>query len=697
MRLTIKTRLAILVGALILMASAIGVSGVKQLGSANFELNEMAARVERMMLGQETVLTLVTVGRDLAREALEPDPRQVQEIDEAITKSISALETKLGTLRQQVTNPANKADLDKIVEILPNWKTATDKARSYIMSNSDEGAAQMLDETAQPALRGVSEIHDKLRAMITERIRSGDMSGLDALNNLDRVADTANEAYQIAAVALANTMYKSRQDAALDRFQKVADDHDAAWQALASQSASPAESNLLRDLRASDETLIAALKECVKLAGARGNLNAYETINNEVVPLRQRMVELVTAVNQRSDDSIRTAVANSNADYSSARLTSILTIIGAIIVGLAIGGWIMVSIGRGLGLARHLAEAVAAGNLDIRDEARGNDELTDLVRTLNSMVAKLRSVIGSALTVCRTMETGMHELSTTSAQMSEGATEQASATEEASAAMEQMAATIKQSADNSGQTERIARQSAESAITSGEAVEKAVTAMSAIAEKIMVVQEIARQTDLLALNAAVEAARAGEHGRGFAVVASEVRKLAERSQSAATEISLLSNETSTAAQAAGAMLRRLVPDIQRTAELVAEISAASREMDTGASQVNTAIRQLDIVTQQNTTAAEAVAATAESVTSQAGTLQRDVSFFRIGGSSAGYSAPARPTPAPKPSKKAAPKAAATRAPAKAAARPTGGGFDLDLGGAAEDALDAQFKGSGRAA
>ena len=129
--------------------------------------------------------------------------------------------------------------------------------------------------------------------------------------------------------------------------------------------------------------------------------------------------------------------------------------------------------------------------------------------------------------------------------------------------MEQMAANIKQNADNAGQTEKIARQSAKDAETSGAAVGQAVTAMQTIAEKITIVQEIARQTDLLALNAAVEAARAGEHGRGFAVVASEVRKLAERSQAAAGEIGTVSTETMKAAQEAGEMLGQLVPDIRK--------------------------------------------------------------------------------------------------------------------------------------
>jgi len=196
--------------------------------------------------------------------------------------------------------------------------------------------------------------------------------------------------------------------------------------------------------------------------------------------------------------------------------------------------------------------------------------------------------------------------------------------------MEEMAANIRQNAHNASETEKIARQSFADAQASGEAVKRAVQAMQTIAEKIGFVQEIARQTDLLALNAAVEAARAGEHGKGFAVVASEVRKLAERSQTAAAEIGALSGHTVTAAGEAGAMLAKLVPGIKRTAELVEGISAACREQDAGANQVNQAIQQLDKVIQQNAGAAEEMSATSEALSGLAGQLQASISFFRVG-------------------------------------------------------------------
>lgn len=203
--------------------------------------------------------------------------------------------------------------------------------------------------------------------------------------------------------------------------------------------------------------------------------------------------------------------------------------------------------------------------------------------------------------------------------------------EETSASMEQMRSNIQQNADNSQQTEKISFKAADDATESGKSVTKAVSAMKEIATKISIIEEIARQTNLLALNAAIEAARAGEHGKGFAVVAAEVRKLAERSQIAAGEISILSTTSVGVAEKAGEMLNKLVPDIQKTSELVREISISSAEQNSGIGQIQNAIQQLDSVIQQNASASEEMASTTEELSSQAEQLIDTISFFKING------------------------------------------------------------------
>ena len=273
------------------------------------------------------------------------------------------------------------------------------------------------------------------------------------------------------------------------------------------------------------------------------------------------------------------------------------------------------------------AKQVAQGNLMVDLKKRcDNDELME---SLANMVDKLKEVVTEVQAAADNVASGSQEMSATAQQMSQGATEQAASAEEVSSSMEQMASNIRQNTDNAMQTEKIAIKSSSDAKDGGKAVSETVAAMKQIATKISIIEEIARQTNLLALNAAIEAARAGEHGKGFAVVASEVRKLAERSQSAAGEISQLSTTSVAIAEQAGDMLTKMLPDIQKTAELVQEISASSKEQDTGADQINKAIQQLDQVIQQNAGSAEEMASTTEELSSQAELLKATIAFFTL--------------------------------------------------------------------
>jgi methyl-accepting chemotaxis protein len=270
---------------------------------------------------------------------------------------------------------------------------------------------------------------------------------------------------------------------------------------------------------------------------------------------------------------------------------------------------------------------LSVGNLDVKVTPKSEKDVLNL--SLERMVEKLREVVDGVKTASDYVASGSQELSSSSEELSQGATEQAAAAEEASSSMEEMAANIKQNAENAQQTEKIALKSSEDAKEGGKAVKETADAMKEIAGKISIIEEIARQTNLLALNAAIEAARAGEHGKGFAVVASEVRKLAERSQTAAAEINKLSASSIKVAERAGEMLSQIVPNIQRTAELVQEIAASSNEQNSGSEQINSAIQQLDQVIQQNASASEQMASTAEELSSQAEQLQDTIAFFKL--------------------------------------------------------------------
>ena len=426
---------------------------------------------------------------------------------------------------------------------------------------------------------------------------------------------------------------------------------------------------LCEDMKAARTRFNDVRDQVVALSRSGKKNEAATLVNEKLLPLNTAyMAAIANAISFNkgiADEEARTI----EAAVGASRTGILIGLVASLIAAMAITVYVVRSITRPLATAVAVLGQVGAGDLSHTVEATSRDEVGQMMRAMNSMVDNLqqmataadrisegdltvavkarseRDVLGGALVrmleslrqtvsavsaAAANVASGSEEMSATAQQLSQGATEQASAAAESTSSVEQMSSSAQQNADNANQTDKIASKAAEDGRAGGEAVSRTVRAMKEVAEKIGIIEEIARKTDLLALNAAVEAARAGEHGKGFAVVASEVRKLAERSQTAAAEISRLTADGVKTADGAGQLLAKLVPDIQKTAELVREIASASREQSTGALQVTKAIQQLDQVIQQNAAAAEEMAATSEELSSQAEVLQTSIGFFKIG-------------------------------------------------------------------
>lgn len=378
---------------------------------------------------------------------------------------------------------------------------------------------------------------------------------------------------------------------------------------------------------------VSAQDEFIKMTVDGKQAEAKEFLLSKVRELQNKYISAIGDLVKHQNKSMEDAGAEAAKTYAETRTIVIVLSIIAIVFAVVIAVWITMTLLNQLGGEPHhiasIAQAVAQGDLTI-GMVSGRHTETGIFAAIKEMVDKLKGVVTDVRSASDNVSTGSGELSSGAQQLSEGATEQAASIEEASSSMEEMTSNIKQTSDNANQTARLATKSAQDARESGKSVSEAVSAMKEIASKISIIEEIARQTNLLALNAAIEAARAGEHGKGFAVVASEVRKLAERSQKAAGEITQLSASSVRVAEQAGDMLSRLVPDIQKTAELVQEITAASNEQNTGSEQINKAIQQLDQVIQQNASASEELASTSEELSTQAEQLQHTISFFKTG-------------------------------------------------------------------
>jgi methyl-accepting chemotaxis protein len=402
---------------------------------------------------------------------------------------------------------------------------------------------------------------------------------------------------------------------------------------------------LLADIATKRKTYTTARNEvfALKDGGTADAAQVARAVEEKMNPALKGYDEGVTRLSEHQKTIMDAARERVGEVAASGRTVLVSVGVSALLLGCLLAWWLTRSITGPLRAAVDVANAVAEGDLTVRVDVASSDETGELMAALRTMTGNLNALVAGVRSSSDNIASAASQVAAGNQDLSARTEQQAGSLEESAASLEELTSTVRQNADNAQQGNQLATSASGIASRGGEVMAQVVDTMGAIdasakriVDIIAVIDGIAFQTNILALNAAVEAARAGEQGRGFAVVAGEVGTLAQRAPAAAQAIKELIDDSvekvgtgSRLVDEAGNTMKDVVASVQRVTDIMAEISAASREQSLGINNVYGAITQMDQVTQQNAALVEEAARATESMQEQAQGLADAVSVFRL--------------------------------------------------------------------